>query len=562
MASVSRSRRALEAGSGGKIVRTRRPARTRTPYERPTFTVNPPPENPNWLARFIYSPTRSIVSGAGKVLSSVFRSDSSSSSSSELGSDDEEGDDDYVSSQEDDALNKRNGTSETVFRQGETKHAIEQLLRQETFSRDECDKLIKIIKSRVVGCTTTEDAENTRPNIDTTDLSATAVSEAKKWVMEKRLGSASKSKLDHGTSLFPQGAEDDGGSPVDVAKLYMRALPPWASPSNQHGELRSTSPLGLQLFNEETPYSIGGTSVKSKLKRDSPATGSWNIQEEIRRVRTKATEEMLRSLPSSTIDWSAYSLENRSTLKSLPDGKQEADLGDKLKNPRTAAGLTMDPSLGITTTHSSDVTEKTQDVLQKGALTSGTEQPSAIVGETIQYSKVHDQTFSTTAKEVTVHTTNGFPSSAPSLSTQLGREETTLLNGEINQVSSSDEKIVPNLLVEETFELEKETTIDLSKNNENDIDGTNGPDSMPLNEASVKVPDVNENDNDGTKENDSAPSGSQNSSSMPDELSQELTQPQSKLNDTAVAKEDSVVEKPKKATRLTRYNRRGRPRGK
>lgn len=62
-----------------------------------------------------------------------------------------------------------------------------------------------------------------------------------------------------------QGAEDDGGSPVDVAKLYMRALPPWASPSNQHGELRSTSPLGLQLFNEETPYSIGGTSVKSKV---------------------------------------------------------------------------------------------------------------------------------------------------------------------------------------------------------------------------------------------------------------------------------------------------------
>ena len=62
-----------------------------------------------------------------------------------------------------------------------------------------------------------------------------------------------------------QGAEDDGGSPVDVAKSYMRALPPWASPSSQHGELRSTSPLGLQLFNEETPYSIGGTSITSKV---------------------------------------------------------------------------------------------------------------------------------------------------------------------------------------------------------------------------------------------------------------------------------------------------------
>lgn len=68
--------------------------------------------------------------------------------------------------------------------------------------------------------------------------------------------------------LLVQGAEDDGGSPVDVAKSYMRALPPWASPSSQHGELRSTSPLGLQLFNEETPYSLGGTSVTSKVTYD------------------------------------------------------------------------------------------------------------------------------------------------------------------------------------------------------------------------------------------------------------------------------------------------------
>ncbi|KAK9946776.1 hypothetical protein M0R45_012222 [Rubus argutus] len=601
MASISRSRPALEAGSGGKIVRTRRAARVRTPYDRPTFT-NPPPENPNWLSRFLYSPTRSIVSNAGKVLSSVFRSDSSSSS--EDGSDDDEDDGDYVSSQEDDGLKKRNGTSETVFRQGETKHAIEQLLRQETFSREECDKLIKIIKSRVVGCTTIEDAENTRPNIDTPDLSAAAVSEAKKWLMEKRLGSASKSDLDYGTMssvLFPQGDEDDGGSPADVAKSYMRARPPWASPSIQHGELKSASPLGMQLFNEESKYSIGGNSVStSKLKRDSPATGSWNIQEEIRRVRTKATEEMLRSIPSTRIDWSAFSLENRSTLNSLPDGKQEADMGSKL---RKASGSTMNSSLGITTTHGFEVLEKTQDGLQieasplpaiissernqdldaasivgkrgsqnaleeilssgkrlqasadiKTALgdagsgdfdghmdTSGTEQPNAVAGGTIQYSKLDDQTCSTTGKEVTgsrsAYTTNGFPSSAPSVSAQLGTGETTVLNGKINQVSSSHEKIVANLLVEEeTYELQKEMS---------------------------RVPNVNENENDidDTKDNDSAASGSQNSSSMPDELSQELTQPQPKLKSTAPAKDSSIVEKPK-ATRLTRYNRRGRQRGK
>lgn len=60
-----------------------------------------------------------------------------------------------------------------------------------------------------------------------------------------------------------QGAEDEGGSPVDVAKLYMRARPPWASPSIKHGELRSPSSTGMQLFNEETPYSIGGNSLST-----------------------------------------------------------------------------------------------------------------------------------------------------------------------------------------------------------------------------------------------------------------------------------------------------------
>lgn len=56
--------------------------------------------------------------------------------------------------------------------------------------------------------------------------------------------------------LLVQGDEDDGGSPADVAKSYMRARPPWASPSIQHGE-------GMQLFNEESKYSIGRNSVST-----------------------------------------------------------------------------------------------------------------------------------------------------------------------------------------------------------------------------------------------------------------------------------------------------------
>ncbi|GMY17754.1 protein KAKU4 [Fagus crenata] len=85
MATNFGSRRALESRSGGKMVRARRAAGTRTPYERPRLT-NPAPQNPNWLSRLIYSPTRSIATGAGKLLSTVFfpeaESDSESSSTS------------------------------------------------------------------------------------------------------------------------------------------------------------------------------------------------------------------------------------------------------------------------------------------------------------------------------------------------------------------------------------------------------------------------------------------------------------------------------------------------
>lgn len=66
-----------------------------------------------------------------------------------------------------------------------------------------------------------------------------------------------------------------------------------------------------------------------QLKRESPGTGSWNIQEEIRRVRSKATEEMLRTLPSSKIDWSQFALERKSSLNSLATEKLEDGDGDR-----------------------------------------------------------------------------------------------------------------------------------------------------------------------------------------------------------------------------------------
>ncbi|XP_068312632.1 protein KAKU4-like isoform X2 [Pyrus communis] len=620
-AATSRSRRALDSRSGGKIVRPRRYAGARTPYDRPRFVNPTPPENPNWFSRLIYSPTRKIASGAGKIISSVFGPDSSSSSSSssEDGTDDEADDDNEdISTQEDDGLNKRNGTSEEIkflekeppatLGKSNNKHVIEQLLMQETFSREECDRLIKIIKSRVVGFTNAEGAENTRPDVES------PVMEAKKWLSEKRLGSTSKPVLDHGTHtlsalMFPQGGEDEGGSPVDVAKVYMRARPPWASPSIKHGELRSPSSIGMQLFNEETPYSTGGNSMStSKLKRDAPATGSWNIQEEIRRVRSKASEELLRSLPSTRIDWSTSALEKRSVLGSFPGGQREDDVGDKLHNSKNAIGSNLNLSLGITASNGSNVSEKTQYGLQKdlplpdsdaasmggkgdascsqNALeemlssgqrleasediktapsdagagdfdghkdTNGSEQQNS----TIQDSKLDDVTCLTTEATASrsAYTTNGFRSSVADLSAQLGTEENAVLNGENNPVSSSHEIAAADLTLNDNREFLNEPTGEVTSKNGNDIGAAKENDGAHLNEATFEVHELIENYIDVTKDKDFVASGSQNSSSMPNELSQELTQP------SPVAKTDIVVEK-QKGKRPTRSNRRGRSRGK
>ena len=56
-------------------------------------------------------------------------------------------------------------------------------------------------------------------------------------------------------------ASKDEGSPVDVAKSYMRARPPWASPSIDH--IKPPTPVGIQLFKEETPHLFSGNSTSS-----------------------------------------------------------------------------------------------------------------------------------------------------------------------------------------------------------------------------------------------------------------------------------------------------------
>jgi hypothetical protein len=88
-----------------------------------------------------------------------------------------------------------------------------------------------------------------------------------------------------------------------------------------------------------------------QLKRESPGTGSWNIEEELRRVRSKATEEMLRTLPSSKIDWSAFALEHKSSPNSLATEKLDDSTGDKMQTSTQPIDASLNLAIGQTTSH-------------------------------------------------------------------------------------------------------------------------------------------------------------------------------------------------------------------
>ncbi|KAJ6758766.1 hypothetical protein OIU74_025426 [Salix koriyanagi] len=368
MSAISRPpNRLTELKSGGKMVRPRRTTTPRpTPYDRPTsrFSPNSTPQNPNWLSRLVFSPSRVLATGAGKVLSSVFGSESSDSSS---GDDDDDEDrnadstsegemEDIIEDGHEGSASSLSGEKKTEIVQYSKKdlpavewrtgtmRLIAQILMQETFTREECDRLTRIIKSRVVDSPIIRGTEDGRlseapdktagNDVDTPDLCNTAVKEAKKWFEGKKLWPNSK-PLECGICTLnsaPHVTEGEAGSPVDLAKSYMQARPLWASPPTNHIQLQSPSSMGKELFKEVTPFSVGGKSLSpSKLNWDSPVTGSWNIKEELRKVRSRATEEMLGTRPSSKTDWSALA----SAYKVGPDLLWTGEVGgakDKFSN--------------------------------------------------------------------------------------------------------------------------------------------------------------------------------------------------------------------------------------
>ncbi|CAN6269564.1 unnamed protein product [Urochloa humidicola] len=190
--------------------------------------------SPGWLSGF--------VSGAKRVISSVllFSSPEETGSGEEEDDDDEEEEGNGLNSDEnEDALDAHGA----IVPCSESKLAIEQMVMKETFTRDECDKMVELIKSRVIDPTFTESREYGSPEIPSRnagidqdftgawrslshdrnfpksvplssmrpgsfspgsplqaspELCTAAVTEAKKWLEEKRQGLGLKPE-DNGT---------------------------------------------------------------------------------------------------------------------------------------------------------------------------------------------------------------------------------------------------------------------------------------------------------------------------------------------------------------------------
>ncbi|KAK9097861.1 hypothetical protein Syun_024906 [Stephania yunnanensis] len=255
MDAIFRARRSGGEGSGGKIVRGRRVREAPSPYARPP---PPPPENPRWLLGFVGPATRTIASGAGRLISSLFRSDSSGSSSS---SEDE----------------SSAGSSSGAFRTSLT------------------------IALGHLGM-----AEETLRNMSSSQQGVGEVVTAGHfWEPLSKCSDPALAKV----------AEAEIGSPVLVAKSYMRTRPPWGSPSLNSIGLKSPSAIWAG-----SPHSLGGHSFSSQFLKRKSLMDSWDALDGARRVRFKQGE----SIP---IESSVLELERRISPASLMHEKGEVEVG-------------------------------------------------------------------------------------------------------------------------------------------------------------------------------------------------------------------------------------------
>ncbi|KZV31703.1 hypothetical protein F511_00507 [Dorcoceras hygrometricum] len=523
------------SGAGGKIVANRRKQRlATTPYDRPP-TQPPPDKSPSWFSGRILPSARALASGAGKILASVLYSESSSSSEDEV----EESGADGLDNVED-AYDGLNASHERI----EAKRIIERLIMQETFSRDECDRLTELLKSRVIYWSSEAErglapSPGKMTENEVGEMYDEAVLEAKKWFQEKKMGPNSLANIDKGTcDLSPSRTEHVNyavGSPLDVARSYMRDRPPWASPTKQ---IESSTPLTarMEMIKEGTSYLVGHDSLSSSKKRKSVASGSWNIQEELRRVRAKATEDMLRT-PSSRIDPSLFGIAN-SRLEGM--GKKSVEPGSFGKTHQIGvlmdAGVSSDPALAAL--------ESRQDVKSSEALSSKPANLSSGNNEDSKGGHIDGESFKLKLPCPTSSKSEELPTGSHGLAgneiTEIGRTP------EINGFSLSQTSLSGGGVTSQNHEQENEHSLNTNKVKTLKAGNLEGRCEL-LTEACVEVPIVTETA--------SIASGSQNSLNLQhEELSEEMIQSTDGRTDLMRGKQQ-----PKKSTEnLRRSKRRGK----
>ncbi|XP_022982020.1 protein KAKU4-like isoform X4 [Cucurbita maxima] len=405
----------------------------------------------------------------------------------------------------------------------DSKHLIEQLLMQETFSRAERDKLFQIIESRVVECQSIEGeaagrlTELSNKAVDSDDggsaVCSTAILEAKTWLNEKRLGLGSSStlELDHGpctlnSTMLPLVNDEETGSLVDVAKSYMRERPIWASPSVNNFEFKSPSPSRLQLFKEETSFSVSGNPLSSsKIKRESPASGSWNIQEEIRRVRSKATEEMLRSRSSAKLDWSLFASDYKGNLSSARSDYPKIHSQEKMQHAVQSIDKSMNRFADISVTHNLSESKITQDVPENGACLLGSGSIFQQQDKDFETNPTNERKASNSSLDErgcsTVHEVAGLANGLPSLPSSTG--ELAVEENHVDKIveesnSSGHDHEAKGLPVKERCELSE---VSMEVPNTNDADAT--ANKVPSDGNQVGK-DVSEGNHNGSKEKNDA----------------------------------------------------------
>ncbi|XP_077222603.1 uncharacterized protein LOC143856307 isoform X3 [Tasmannia lanceolata] len=287
MSFIFRSRRSSESQSGGNIL-PRRPTPLPSPYLRPKSP--PRSENPNWFF------------GAGKLLSSFFRSEDSPSSSWDTDGSEDNDDGDDICSKEVDELSENDSPvankdyeerpSQPVVQGSETKHAIERLLLQETFTRDECVKLTKIIQSRVVDFPTMNKGE-AAPQEELCDARVGSnIAFPRAWQSPSQTRKSPELFSSSGRSLgaFSPGTPALQSHAPDLHNTAVTEAMKWLEEKKM--ESRSNKDI------DRGPCTFNTVMLPHGLKRTSTAIGSSDTINETRRVRLKPMEDAIEPILS------------------------------------------------------------------------------------------------------------------------------------------------------------------------------------------------------------------------------------------------------------------------